>query len=58
MYDVWNDVHTAALEDYGISRSGSLLSRAGAMSDTSLSDRQIKLLAVVAEGGGTGSLGG
>ena len=51
MYDVWNDVHTTALEDYGILER-SLLSGAGAMSDTSLSDRQIKLLAVVAEGGG------
>ena len=31
---------------------GSLPSRAGAMSDAPLSDRQVKLLAVVAEGGG------
>lgn len=39
-------------------RGGPLLSWAGAMSDTPLSDRQIKLLAVVAEGAGTGALGG
>jgi hypothetical protein len=52
MYDVWNDVHTAALEDYRISGCGPFLSGAGVMSDAPLSDRQVKLLAVVAEGGG------
>jgi hypothetical protein len=49
MYDVWNDVHTRGLWDLW---GGSLPSWGDAMSDTSLSDRQIKLLAVVAEGGG------
>ena len=54
MYDVWNDVHTAALEDYGISGADLFYPGARAMSDAPLSDRQIKLLAVVAEGGGDG----
>jgi hypothetical protein len=41
--------HARGLRDL---RRGSLLSRAGATSEVPLSDRQIKLLAVVAEGGG------
>jgi hypothetical protein len=55
MYDVRSDVRTAALEGYGISGTD-LFCPGLAPCDTALSDRQIKLLAVVAEGAGTGTL--
>jgi hypothetical protein len=36
MYDVWNNVHTASLEDYGVSARGPLLPGTGAMNSIQL----------------------
>ena len=54
MYDVWNDVHTAALEDYRISGADLFCPGGDPVSDDPVSDRQVKLLAIVAEGRGLG----